>query len=398
MTARTDAARLCAELVRIRSENPPGNTVEIIHYIKGFLESLGIKSRIIENRGGRYNLVSMNGPASLLLCGHVDVVPAMTDGWSHDPFSGDTADGFVWGRGSTDMKGGCAALLSAFRNLVDRGIEPAADLAFVCDEETSGTYGIQCLLSKRFIRPCDCLIAEPTPSLYPNIGQKGLCRIDFLFTGEPGHGSLYPVKGVSAVMEAVKTLSYLEELHSTEYNPGLGMEDLVEQSERVLNGCFGIDRAGEVLRRIMWNPGKIEGGEKANIVAQHCRLELDIRVPWGCRMEDLVNELVKRAPRAKATIQSLSEPSLTAADTRLVATVCREISRVYGRKSSPIVQWAASDARFLRKAGFSVIEYGPGDITRLHAIDERVPVDALGHAEEVYKGVILEYGNGSEKG
>ncbi|MDD1718006.1 MAG: M20/M25/M40 family metallo-hydrolase, partial [Methanoregulaceae archaeon] len=315
--------------------------------------------------------------------------------WSHDPFSGDTEGGYVWGRGSTDMKGGCAALLAAFRTLVDRGIEPAADLAFVCDEETSGMYGIQCLLSKNLIKPCDCLIAEPTPALYPNIGQKGLCRIDLSFKGEPGHGSLYPVKGISAVMEAVKILAFLEELHESEYAPGPGMEALVERSERVLNECFGIDRAGEVLRRVMWNPGKIEGGEKANIVAQRCRLELDIRVPWGCGMEEMVDELVKKASRATAHIQSLSEPSLTPADTPLVATVCREISRVYGREAAPIVQWAASDARFLRKAGFSVIEYGPSDITRLHSIDERVPVEALGHAEEVYEGVIVAYGNGA---
>ncbi len=294
------------------------------------------------------------------------------------------------------MKGGCAALLAAFRTLVDKGIEPAADLAFVCDEETSGMYGIQCLLSKNLIRPCDCLIAEPTPALNPNIGQKGLCRLDLSFKGEPGHGSLYPVMGVSAVMEAVKILAYLAELHESEYAPGPGMELLVKRSERVLNECFGINRAGEVLRRIMWNPGKIEGGEKANIVAQHCRLELDIRVPWGCRLEELVNDLAKQAPRATAHIQSLSEPSLTPAENPLVTTVCREISRVYGKEAAPIVQWAASDARFLRRAGFSVIEYGPSDITRLHSIDERVPVEALGCAQDVYEGVIQAYGKEPE--
>jgi succinyl-diaminopimelate desuccinylase len=392
-----DPARLCAELVRIRSENPPGNTEEVIHYIKGFLDGIGMRTRVVENRGGRTNLVTAQPAHDLLLCGHVDVVPAMTEGWTHGPFSGDIAEGYVWGRGSTDMKGGCAAVLSACKSIADTGESLQADLAFVCDEETSGTYGICCLLRKKLISPCDCLIAEPTPNLHPNIGQKGLCRIDFNFRGKPGHGSLYPARGVSAVMEAFALLSHLEELHKRAYNAGPDMENIIKESSLVFGEVLAMPDAENVLKRLMFNPGRIEGGEKANIVAQHCNLELDLRVPWGCSIPLLLEDLIINAPNATIEIKSLSEPSLTPADSRLVALACREITRVHGEPASPIVQWAASDARYLRKEGFRVIEYGPGELTTLHGVDERVSVCSLENAADVYAGIITSYGEKTGK-
>jgi succinyl-diaminopimelate desuccinylase len=90
-----DVASLCAELVRIPSENPPGGTEEVVRYIKGFTDSLGLKTRMVRSRGGRYNLVSSRPRGRLLLCGHVDVVPALRDGWSCDPLSGRIADKYI---------------------------------------------------------------------------------------------------------------------------------------------------------------------------------------------------------------------------------------------------------------------------------------------------------------
>ena len=198
-----DVAEICADLVKIRSENPPGGTIEVIEYIEEFLDRLGIRGMVTRNRDERCNLVVNNPDNRLLLCGHVDVVPALAEGWTHDPCSGDIDAEYVWGRGSTDMKGGCASILYALRQLADEGAEPSVNLAFVCDEETGGEFGVRYLLYRDLITPCDCVIAEPTPPLSPSIGQKGLCRLRLDFSGEPGHGSLYPHIGVSAV-----TVSY----------------------------------------------------------------------------------------------------------------------------------------------------------------------------------------------
>ena len=92
-------------------------------------------------------------------------------------------DGFVWGRGATDMKGGVASLLAALHTLIDCGKDITADCAFVCDEETGGENGVCFLLAKKLLHPSDCLIAEPTPVRNPCIGQKGLCRLEMKFSG-----------------------------------------------------------------------------------------------------------------------------------------------------------------------------------------------------------------------
>lgn len=82
---------------------------------------------------------------------------------------------------------------------------------------------------------------------------------------------------------------------------------------------------------------------------------------------------------------------MTAPDCRLVEITCKEISRVYGEPAQPIVQWAASDARYLRKEGFRVVEYGPGEIMSLHAVNERVSVETLRKATAVFEGIISEF-------
>lgn len=385
-------ASLCADLVRIRSENPPGDTREIIEYIRDFTDGIGIQTQITRSRGGRHNLVSASPQGRLLLCGHVDVVPALPDGWSHDPYSGEISDGRVWGRGATDMKGGCAAILWACRNFVDSGRVLPADLAFVCDEETSGTRGIQAILARKFLIPCDTLIAEPTPALSPNIGQKGLMRLCCTFRGEPGHGSLYPARGVSAVMEAFSLIEFMRALHQREYDAGDPDLDLIlHESAQIFGEIFGMDDARTVLSHIMFNPGKITGGEKANIVAQQCSLELDLRIPWGCSLQDLFEEICSHAPRAEIAITSISEPTITPPGSCLVTRLLAEIERVCSHPARPIVQWAASDARYLRREGFPVAEYGPGEIKTLHAVDEHVRIESLGDAARVYEGMLEQY-------
>ncbi|MDG6256294.1 MAG: M20/M25/M40 family metallo-hydrolase [Methanomicrobiaceae archaeon] len=384
-------AEICADLVRIRSENPPGGTADVIEYIEDFLDRIGIRGLVTRNRDGRCNLVVNSPDTRLLLCGHVDVVPALADGWTRHPFSGDIEAGCVWGRGSTDMKGGCASILHALRQCANEGAVPRVNLAFVCDEETGGEFGVRYLLSRNLLSPCDCVIAEPTPQHCPSIGQKGLCRLRFDFSGEPGHGSLYPHIGVSAVMEAFDLLEYMKLLNTRTFSGDEELLGIIEDSAGVLEEIFGLSGIGDALRRITFNPGRIEGGEKANIIAQECLLELDIRIPWGCDVEHLLAKIAAQAARAAITPLNMAAPSYTPSDTEIVAVTCREIERVTGYTARPIVQWAASDARYLRKAGFDVLEYGPGDLHSLHAIDEQVPISQLESAADVYRGIIGHY-------
>lgn len=387
----TDVTRLCSDLIRIRSENPPGDTSDIAEFVRCYLENIGIQSEIVKSCPGLCSVVTKPGKKPLLFAGHLDVVPAISKGWTHDPFAGTIEDGIVWGRGATDMKGGCAAILAAYTSLVEEGITPDADLAFVCDEESGGIYGMQYLVAKNYLHPCDCLIAEPTPERHPSIGQKGLLRFTANFQGEPGHASLYPDIGVSAIMEAYGLIEYIRTLHSREFRMDESLKTLTRESVKVLQEVFGMKGLHDVLCRIMFNPGVIKGGEKANIVAEHCRLEMDLRVPWGCDMDDLFQDLQDHAPRAEFTLQNSSAPSLTTPDRKIVKITCEEIAKQYPRPVTPILQWAATDARHMRHKGFDVIEYGPGDIRTLHGIDERVTIASLEKAVDIYRGIMLAY-------
>jgi succinyl-diaminopimelate desuccinylase len=384
-------SRICSDLVKIRSENPPGRTDEVIEYIRVFLERLGIRSDVSGNTGGMCNLVTRKTGNRLLLCGHVDVVPARDSAWTYPPFLGIIDGQFVHGRGSTDMKGGCASILSACEKVVETRGDLTATLVFVCDEETGGENGVRRLLADHLLAPADCLIAEPTPSRHPAIGQKGLCRVEMEFSGIPAHGSLYPAVGVSAIMEAMELLEYMKGLHEREYPVDEHLTEIIAQSSSVLEKEFNMNNVSEILRKLTFNPGIIKGGEKSNVVAEHCVLELEMRVPWGCAIPALKGDIMAHAKNAKIVLEETHEPSITDPSCPLVAITCDEVRKVRGDPVFPIVQWAASDARHLRLAGFNVLEYGPGEIASLHAVNERVTIDSLEKAALVYCGVIERY-------
>jgi len=384
-------SRICSDLVRIKSENPPGSTADVIEYIRAFLETLGIRSQVSCDGQEMCNLVTRETGRNLILCGHVDVVPARGTAWTYPPFSGKIDDRYVHGRGSTDMKGGCASILSACETLVNVGNSIPATLVFVCDEETGGENGIRRLLADGALAPCDCLIAEPTPSRHPAIGQKGLCRLELEFTGVPAHGSLYPAVGVSAIMEAMSLIAFVHELHKKDYPVSPELEEILARSAGVLKKGFNIAGVRDILRHLTYNPGTIRGGEKANVVAEHCILELEMRVPWGCAIPDLKSAILAHGKNAKILVDESHDPSMTDPTCTLVTTTCQEVRKIWGGRVFPIVQWAASDARHLRLHGFNVLEYGPGEIACLHAVNERVKIESLEKAALVYQGVMERY-------
>jgi succinyl-diaminopimelate desuccinylase len=289
------------------------------------------------------------------------------------------------------MKGGCAAILAACETLADNETDIPATLAFVGDEETGGEYGIRRLLADHALTPSDCIIAEPTPSRHPSIGQKGLIRLDLEFTGRPAHGSLYPAVGISAIMAAMQFLAYVQSLHSREYPVDEHLREIIGQSSGVLAREFSLDDAQTILKRLTFNPGIISGGEKSNVVAQHCNLDVEFRVPWGCHIPDLLADIEAHTVHGRIVSCESHEPSITLPETPLVARTCEAIAGVWGGQAFPIVQWAASDARHLRKCGFNVLEYGPGELPLLHAVDERVRIDSLEKAARVYGLVMQQY-------
>lgn len=383
-----DVVTLCSELVKIRSENPPGDTSDIIEYLNHVCESIGVQTTVVK-KGGKWNLLSKNPQENLLLCGHVDVVPALDHDWVYPPFSGTVADDRIHGRGSTDMKGGCAALLSALAEVIEKDGDPGADIAFVCDEEGNGDFGMEYLITKGLINTKACLIAEPTPPHTPIIGEKGVLRFTITFTGDAGHASLHPVCGNSAVMQAAGFLSFCNEVHTRRWPSDPLVNQVIENTVQPLAEMLSVEeqQAADIIARVSFNPGIITGGERVNVIAQKCEMEMDMRIPWGCTIESLVAEISEYSKSITITISEIAYPTFSPPGW-LCRSVCDGISQVYNREGLPGVTQAATDARHLRAKGAEVVVYGPGDLSLLHSVNESVPVQMLKDCRDVYVQVL----------
>jgi succinyl-diaminopimelate desuccinylase len=192
-------------------------------------------------------------------------------------------------------------------------------------------------------------------------------------------------------MEATSLLNHIREMNKKEYPADPRLSGIITQSSAVLGQEFGIAGVSEVFKKLTFNPGIIRGGEKSNVVAQACELEIELRVPWGCLISEVISSIRAQAIHGKIVSQVTHDPSITDPESPLVAITCKAVKHVHGGEVFPIVQWAASDARHLRSAGFKVIEYGPGEIPTLHAINERTPIDSLEKASLVYQKIMAGY-------
>src|SRR5215204_4312029 len=203
----TRPVEILQRLIRFNTTNPPGHEAECIAYIRGLLTEAGIESTIIEKTAGRPNLIARIQGAGkappLLLYGHVDVVTTQNQQWEHPPFEGQLIDGFVWGRGALDMKGGVAMMLAAFLRANAEGLQPPGDilLAIVSDEEVGGDDGAKFLVEHHaeLFKDIRYAIGEfggfslnvGKQRFYPiMVAEKQVCWMKATVRGRGGHGSI----------------------------------------------------------------------------------------------------------------------------------------------------------------------------------------------------------------
>jgi acetylornithine deacetylase/succinyl-diaminopimelate desuccinylase-like protein len=143
---------LLQNLIRFDTTNPPGKEAECIAYINELLKEAGFDTAFFAKDKNRPNLIArlkgQGKAAPLMLYGHVDVVPTVKQAWTYPPFEAKITDGFIWGRGALDMKGGIAMMLSAVLRAKAEGLIPTGDIVLVilCDEEAGSEYGARYLV------------------------------------------------------------------------------------------------------------------------------------------------------------------------------------------------------------------------------------------------------------
>lgn len=411
---------LCSRLIRFPSENPPGDSRAISRFILDYLQEAGLETTIHQATETMWNLVSTLPAASqaapgqtgtpiaetdnlrgLIFCGHTDVVPTGDrDRWNFDPFCGDVKEGYVLGRGASDMKGGLAGLIFTTALLAKRGVPLQGDLSLliVPDEETGGYLGVPWVLERQLIRGTAAVIAEPSGPLNPTIGQKGSCWFEFTVEGTPGHGSLSPVVGTSAIVKAAKGIEALQRLWDIQPSIPEEVQEIIRISQEYAkqrdNGSIG--EAYQVFDHVTVNIGTIQGGTQVNVVADHCTVQVDCRVPFGVDYREVMeraNSLLREAG-IETTVKPLgfqSNANWTPTDQGIVADLVNTITEVSGQDAYGVLQWASSDARYFRQHQIPVLQYGPAELSTIHGFNEKAPVDQIIQCAKVYALTALKY-------
>ena len=405
---RDEIVALCSNLIKIPSENPPGDMHEIAGWLQKYLEEQGFQVNTYEPETGRISVVTQLGSGSgrtLILNGHMDVVPAGdVTHWDFDPFCGEVREGKILGRGATDMKGGLTTLIAAMVIISEIAGPPPGTLILtaVPDEETGGEFGSKWLVDSGTVKGDACLIGEPATVLGTFVGEKGLCWMKLKAKGRPAHGSM-PVLGENAIVKLATALPLIQQIEEDHVEIPADIAEIVAGSKVLFKqmrlSTSGEERAARVSHFVdhcSVNVGVIQGGAKINMVPDECMAEVDVRVPAGTTPEevrDRVMELLEQAglEDIECEIFTRSDPNYTPPTEEIYRLVVANAKRVTGTEPKPLFITGGTDCRFFRLKGIPAICYGPGELLYIHAYNELVTVDNLISATKVVAGVIVDY-------
>lgn len=382
-----NVVELLCDLVATPSVNPMGRDLTGSIYFEGrmteylirFFEELGCPHEVIEVSSGRCNVLARyDAPAAtqtFLLDAHQDTVPV--DGMTIPPFEPEIRDGRIYGRGSSDVKGGMAAMLWAFRRLVEENPNSAASVVMscTCDEEAT-TTGINDLIqywqsgdnrSKLLDQPPDAaIIAEPT-LLDVVVAHRGVTRFVLTTRGRACHSS-DPTQGINAIYRMARVINCLEEYAA----------DLPERTP-----------AHPLCGPATLSVGLISGGASVNVVPDECSIEVDRRLTPGDNADeayDDIRQYLKTRLDFDFDMQPpyIVSPTLSNDDNGWLSDALQQhISEVAGRHHSIGVPYGTHASRTC-SAGIPSVVFGPGSIDQAHTRDEWIEIDQLEKASEVY--------------
>lgn len=396
--------KLCSDLIRIPSVNPPGEMEPITFFICEYLKEHHIPYEVLRPTPATPNIVARlgkKGGKRLILNGHADVVPpGNLDKWDFDPFSGEIRNGKIYGRGASDMKCGLAGLLFVMGLISDFSIDLCGEilLTIVPDEEVSGSFGTKWLVESGAVTGDACLIAEPSGYFNCEIGQKGCCWLKLSVTGMPAHGSLAPFIGSNAIEDLMRILARIPELRNIPARYDDEVAAVMEDSKKNAQRRLSAKGVSHVLNHCSVNIGKISGGTKINMVPDYAEAEVDIRIPMGISTLTVEEEICRMiqetgVKNADYSFSWKSEPNHTPRTSKLVECLARNVQEIWNEPLTRTYQWASSDARFFRYAGIPTLQYGPSTPSGIHSYNETAEIKDVVEITKVYLCTILDYIN-----
>ncbi|MET8806644.1 M20/M25/M40 family metallo-hydrolase [Streptomyces sp. NPDC004546] len=418
VTGEDEVVDLCRELIRFDTSNygdhsGPGER-KAAEWVAEKLAEVGLEPKIFESHPGRASTVARiegedpSRPA-LLIHGHLDVVPANAADWTHDPFSGEVADGCVWGRGAVDMKDMDAMTLAVVRDRLRSGRRPPRDivLAFLADEEAGGAYGARHLVDHHrelFDGVTEAIsevggfsftVNEQRRLYLIQTAEKGMHWMKLTVAGTAGHGSMiHRDNAITELSEAVArvgrhkfpvrvtktTRAFLDEL-----GDALGTELDPEDMESTLLRLGGIAKfIGATLSNTA-NPTQLNAGYKVNVIPGEATAHIDGRFLPG-HEEEFLGDLDRLlGPHVRREDVHTDKAVETSFDGALVeAMQSALVAEDPTAKAIPYMLSGGTDAKSfddlgIRGFGFAPLKLPPElDFAGMfHGVDERVPVDGL---------------------
>ncbi len=428
----------------IRNECVNDGTIESGHEhrsVSTLAAYFGQPGDVFEAAPGRQSIVYRvpgrdESAPSLMLMGHLDVVPVTPQGWTVDPFAADVTGGYVWGRGAVDMLNLTAAMATVFRRyLTGERPQPAGDLLYlgVADEEAGGAHGAQWLLEHHPESVAvEYLLTEiafpPIESgtgelVYPvKVGEKGPHWRRILARGTPSHGS-QPYGTNNAFVRIARAVAALaEEPSPIEIVPEWarfvrGLELPPDQEQALLDPDridAEIDRlavTSPVLARYVHacthltvSPNVGVAGTKMNTVADFAEAQIDIRALPGQDQTTVDDHFRKVLGPGYEEMEFIAEMDHAASSSPtqgpLWEAICDGIESMTGsRRVVPAMTPATTDARFFRARGTKAYGVGMFDeldefslfLSMFHGNDERVSVASLGATHVLLERIIERF-------
>ena len=405
---KSEIIKLCGDMIRIPSDNPPGDTTKFAEFMRKYLEDRDIDVRVYEPIKGGPNLVATieskrKGP-HLILNGHLDQFPSeVGERWSVDPYSGEVKDGRIYGRGAGDMKGGNTGLIFSFCLIKELGLDLPGriTLTLVSDEENGGRWGTGWLINNVEESIGDaCLNAEPS-GLTARVGEKGLGFIRLKASGKPVHAAYSGFAGDNAIMRMCRVLPAVQSLSGIPARFTDETRRLIEDAQEGFykqSGHEGGPGSGQVLRQVTVNIGTIKGGSKVNIIPGTCEVEVDVRLPLGITWRQFEEYLDNKLKDVDPTVKwehikhpsALFPASYTSTNEEIFKAMQMNATEVMGK--NPLLGFTpgGNDCRYYRARGIPAVVFGP-TVHNEAAADEYVPVDDIMTVTKVHSGTIIDY-------
>lgn len=396
---------LLRRLISIRTINPPGADYgAMTALLREELALSGVGSRLLTPSKklqreilpeGQKDLLRHNVLGKLRTPGakqtlhfnaHYDVVPVGGD-WQHgDPFSGAVEKGWIYGRGTSDMKGSIASLLIALRALRKAGVKPAVNLevSFTADEETDSLLGSSWLVENAPIAPDAVIVMEGAEGDQVCCGHNGVVWLEVEVLGKAAHGSR-PDQGINALEKMAALVLALGN-----YAKLLAKEKFKAPDGSTMHPTINL---GGVFEQ---GPGG-----KINTVPALARFTIDRRVipsenaeAVELEMREILAAAAKSIPGCRIQIRKISDnhPSFSKPDAPVFKALADSIAEVRGKKVQFTVSTGFTDMQFFaHHLKVPTLGYGPGGENE-HAIDERARLGDLADCARIYARMIAQGG------